>query len=317
MNKKMIYICPMSKNIVDVVLELNSENIGLLPSRRQIDYNGGYVNNWNTVLFSNYVRKNENIIIERDHSGVDQGNFNGDEYRSFDVDSRLLNIIHLDPWKKYKDIDEGIDETVKYIKYIYKKNKKVKFEVGTEESIRKFTTNELVYMIRELKYKLSNDEFNNIEYICIQSGVSLDIVNQKNTGIFDYHRMVEMINFTLTYGKKSKEHNGDYLSNEEIKLRFDKGLNSINIGPEIVQIETQVYLEKLNEEELDEFYKICLESKKWEKWVTNDFDITNKKMLILVCGHYCYTKFNLPNLDYEIKEKLKSKIKDLLSLCYE
>jgi hypothetical protein len=307
----------MSKNIVDVVLELNSENVGLLPSRRQIDYNGGYVNNWNTNSFCDYVKKRSNIIIERDHSGEDQGVESNDEYRSFETDSNLLDIIHVDPWKKYKNIDDGINETVKYIKYIHKKNKNIKFEVGTEESIRKFTTDELQYMIHLLEYKLSRNEFNNIQYVCIQSGVSLDIVMQRNTGLFDIKRLTKMIGITSIHGKKTKEHNGDYLSNDEIKLRFDNGLDSINIGPEIVQIETQVYLDRLSDEDLDKFYKICLESKKWEKWVTNDFDIMNKKMLILVCGHYCYSKFDLPNFDNEIKEKLRSKIKDLLSLCHE
>ena len=42
------YICPMSKNIVDAVLELNDSRFGLLPTRRQIDFNNGYVNGWNT-----------------------------------------------------------------------------------------------------------------------------------------------------------------------------------------------------------------------------------------------------------------------------
>jgi hypothetical protein len=126
-----------------------------------------------------------------------------------------------------------------------------------------------------------------------------------------------MIDITSKYDKKSKEHNGDYLSNDEIKKRFNDGLDSINIGPEIVQLETQLYLDKFTNTQLQEFYEVCLESRKWEKWVTEEFDITNKKMLILVCGHYCYSKYNLPNLDEDIKKILKLKIKELLSLCHD
>ena len=37
------FICPMSKNIVDSIIELNSELFGLIPTRRQIDFDGGYV----------------------------------------------------------------------------------------------------------------------------------------------------------------------------------------------------------------------------------------------------------------------------------
>ena len=313
----MIYICPMSKNIVDVVIELQSENLGLLPSRRQIDYNGGYVNNWNTQTFSEYVKKSSDLIIERDHSGAEQGILNNDEYISLGIDSNYIDIVHVDPWKKYKNLEDGISETVEYIKFIHNKNKNVKFEVGTEESIRKFSPEELNHFIQELKNRLSKDEFENIEYVCIQSGVSLDIVEQKNNGDFNRDRLIKMIDITFKYGKKSKEHNGDYLSNYEIKKRFNDGLDSINIGPEIVQLETQLYLDNFTDAQLQEFYQVCLESKKWEKWVTEDFDITNKKMLILVCGHYCYSKYNLPNLDENIKKILKLKIKELLSLCHD
>ena len=307
----------MSKNIVDVVIELQSENLGLLPSRRQIDYNGGYVNNWNTQTFSEYVKKSSDLIIERDHSGAEQGILNNDEYISLGIDSNYIDIVHVDPWKKYKNLEDGISESVEYIKFIHNKNKNVKFEVGTEESIRRFSPEELSHFIQELKNRLSKDEFENIEYVCIQSGVSLDIVEQKNNGDFNRDRLIKMIDITSKYGKKSKEHNGDYLSNDEIKKRFNDGLDSINIGPEIVQLETQLYLDNFTDTELQEFYQVCLESKKWEKWVTEDFDITNKKMLILVCGHYCYSKYNLPNLDENIKKILKLKIKELLSLCHD
>ena len=85
------FICPMSKNIVDSVIEMNSEKLGLLPSRRQIDYNGGYVNNWNTKSFTNYVRTKSNIIIQRDHSGPLQGD--GNEFFSYEDDTE--NFLYL------------------------------------------------------------------------------------------------------------------------------------------------------------------------------------------------------------------------------
>ena len=48
------YIGPMSKNVVDAVLEFTEETgnkIGFIPSRRQVEYNGGYVNKWTTDSF--------------------------------------------------------------------------------------------------------------------------------------------------------------------------------------------------------------------------------------------------------------------------
>ena len=60
---------PMSKNIVDTIIEfsLNNPNIqiNLIPSRRQIEYYGGYVNYWTTADFCEYVKnQNKNIKIQ-------------------------------------------------------------------------------------------------------------------------------------------------------------------------------------------------------------------------------------------------------------
>ena len=71
-------IGPMSKNCVDVTIELaNDYNIPLMliASRRQIEAKSlgrGYVNNWSTEEFAKYVRENDknyNIILCRDHGG--------------------------------------------------------------------------------------------------------------------------------------------------------------------------------------------------------------------------------------------------------
>ena len=74
MKTREFFIGPMSKNVVDAVLlhnESSSNKIGFIPSRRQIDYNGGYVNNWTTETFSEYV--GDKAVIQRDHGGVGQG----------------------------------------------------------------------------------------------------------------------------------------------------------------------------------------------------------------------------------------------------
>jgi len=44
-------IGPVTKNTVDVVIDIVNEfdhDFSFIPSRRQIEYNGGYVNNWTT-----------------------------------------------------------------------------------------------------------------------------------------------------------------------------------------------------------------------------------------------------------------------------
>lgn len=304
------WIGPMSKNVVDAVIEHNG-NFGFIPSRRQVDYNGGYVNNWSTGEFATYV--GGRVPIGRDHGGAGQGYSEDDGYESFLHDYKYFDIIHIDPWKKYQKFEDGLEETLAVLNYIYNMDQSVMFEVGTEEAIRKFTADELDTLLRTLS---EFEFFDNIEYAVVQSGVGLDLGKQTNTGTFNPNRLEEMVNVCKKFGKKSKEHNGDYLSSVEYKSRFDLGLDSINIAPEFGQLETLCYLDEMGDD-IEDYYQICYESKRWEKWVSKDFiPEDNKKELIKICGHYVFSdeEFTLikPDIDHKIKRVIKNKLERLI-----
>ena len=306
------FIGPMSKNVVDSIIEFDG-NFGFIPSRRQVDYNGGYVNKWTTGEFTKYV--NGRVPIERDHGGIGQGYKYDDGYESLKEDCKFVDIIHIDPWKNHQGYYDGLKECIKNIEFCYYTNRDMKFEVGTEESTRKFSVTELDSLLTDLYYNLSDDIFDSIEYVVVQSGVGLDLANMRNTGKFDPDRLEKMIKVCEKFGKKSKEHNGDYLSNDEYKVRFDMGLDSINIAPEFGQLETLCYLEEMGED-IDEYYDICYESKRWEKWVDKDFvPEDNKRELIKICGHYVFSDsgFELikPDIDDKIREVIINKLKML------
>ena len=94
------------------------------------------------------------------------------------------------------------------------------------------------------------------------------------------------------------------------------GLDSINIAPEFGQLETLCYLDEMGND-IEEYYKICYESKRWEKWVRTDFiPENNKKELIKICGHYVLSDDNFkkfkPNIDDKIKNIIKTKLEDLI-----
>lgn len=302
----------MSKNIVDSVLELNDNRFGLLPTRRQIDWDGGYVNGWTTESFTKYVKDiNPNIVLQRDHSGPNQGQVNDYGYITHTYDAQFFDVIHLDPWKYTQNYLMGIKETVDSLKYIHYLNPNIKFEILTEEAIKSFSDDEMIGMMQYLLETLSKDEMDSIVYIVIQSGVGLDLINRKNTGIFDLQKLKKQCLLVKSFGKKTKEHNGDYLSIDEIRIRFANGLDSLNIGPEIAQIETLTYIEHMDETQIDEFYEVCYNSKKWERWVPTDFDFSDKKKLIEVCGHYCFGLYDLPKIDHIVKENIKNKLNHL------
>ena len=205
----------------------------------------------------------------------------------------------------------GIKETVDALKYMHYLNPNIKFEILTEEAIKPFSEKEWITITQYLLKNLTKTEFDSIVYIVIQSGVGLDLINRKNTGIFYLEKLKKQSLLVKSFGKKTKEHNGDYLSIDEIRIRFENGLDSLNIGPEIAQIETLTYLEHMKEKEINEFYKICLDSKKWERWVPDNFDFNDKKKLIQICGHYCFSMYDLPKIDNIVKENIKNKLNSL------
>ena len=313
MNYPKFYIGPMSKNVVDSIIEFTEETgnkIGFIPSRRQVEYNGGYVNNWTTEEFSDYI--DGRVLIERDHGGAGQGYIDDDGYKSFRYDSENFDIIHIDPWKAYPNFDDGLKETLATINYIHNMNPNTLFEVGTEEAIRKFTPDELDELLRELSHF---EFFDNIKYAVVQSGVGLDLGKRVNTGNFDLDRLKDFIRVCKRWGKLSKEHNGDYLTNEDVKVRFEAGLDSLNIAPEFGQLETLCYLENIGDD-FEHFYQLCYKSKRWEKWVGEDFvPENNKEELIKICGHYILSDVNFqrikPNIDNEIKTRIKNKLREL------
>ena len=324
-------IGPMSKNVVDSIIDyVNTKNIKmiLIPSRRQIEFNGGYVNDWTTKDFCDYVRsKTKNIYIERDHGGPGQGSSMDDGLESFKEDAKYLDIIHIDPWKKYQNYEEGLKYTLDLINYCYNLNNDLYFEVATEEAIRPFSVENLRQLMNDLKEGLDEKIYQRIVYLVIQSGTSLK--EGVNTGVYNNEKLRNMMMLRDEFNILTKEHNGDWISDYEIKDKFDNGLSALNIAPEFGMIETKVILEEIekldegnSKEYFEKFFEICHDSKKWVKWVKEDFDpFQNKKKLIEICGHYVFThpslieiKSNLIDIDNKIINALKNRLNHIYSL---
>jgi len=321
------FLGPMSKNIVDTIIDYSLKHpwqkIVFIPSRRQVDFTGGYVNEWSTKTFVEYVKhRNPLILVERDHGGPGQGLYDDDGYESLAEDTKYMDIIHIDPWKKYQTLEEGINWTVKMIEFCVERNPKVEFEIGTEEAIRKFSTSELDHIIRSIKERVSEEVFKKIKYVVIQCGTSLS--EMKNTGIFDKERLIEMITLAKSYGLLPKEHNGDWVSKEMVELKKQCGLYNINIAPELAGVESSVVLEEIknSKENYDRIYSLCYTSDKWKKWVSSQFNHSeNKDLLVLMTLHYLYSseeflnvKANYLDIDKKIQSVLYSKLLSLYNV---
>jgi hypothetical protein len=319
------YIGPVTQNVIDAVIEFAEENnvrFGFIPSRRQIEWNNGYVG-YNTYDFINYVKSKTNkVLVCRDHSGLQQGYKIGPTYEdlySMIYDAKWnMDIIHIDPWKKYsapRQYELGLRETINNIFLINQINNKIKFEVGTEEAIKSFSTIQFYDFLDDLQFQLGKI-WENVQYAVVQSGTRL--LGTKNTGNFNLEKLQKYVEICKFFNICSKEHNGDYLSNDEIKIRFDNGLNAINIAPEFGVIETTILLDNTkNDDDFEKIYNICLNGEKWKKWVPKEFHVErNKKELIKICGHYHNKEIKqIVNInDNIIKQKIKERLQELINL---
>lgn len=318
-----LYIGPVSINTIDAAIEFSNENkvcLGLIPSRRQVDFCGGYLN-LNTKKFSNYIRnRSDLVVIERDHGGPLQGYEVDNGIESFIEDAKFFDIIHIDPFKKYKCIIECAEHTILHIQYLSKINNKLKFEIGTEQGIREYSNEELNYFIEYIHKNLNKKTFEKIIYLVVQGGTK--VFDGKNTARERSDGISGFIDICRKYKKSSKEHNGDYLELFEIKSKFDLGLDAINIAPEFGSLESEVWIEKFSESDFNTFFDLVLNSKRWIKWFDKDFEPhSNKEKLIKMCGHYVFEnqifkdiKKGYPEMDILIKKKIKEKISKIMEL---
>jgi hypothetical protein len=321
MNFPKYYIGPMSQNVVDCVIKHSQQHsIGLIPSRRQVDFSGGYVNGWNTETFSSYVKKkNSSVLLCRDHGGAEQGQVSDDGNKSFGTDAQYLDLIHIDPFRVSETIYQAAEKTADIIEKIFEVNPNIMYEVGTEEAIFKYQPEDLNWMLGYLKIRLRIEYFNQIKYAVVQSGTRLDLATRTNIGNYNNTRLQNFIEIVKNFDLMSKEHNGDYLTDSfDVEVRFASGLDAINIAPEYGQIESEFYLEMCSKDNalFEQLYEICYNSGKWKKWIP-DVSRVSKSQIIMTCCHYILSdksfigniKSHFPNADKLIQKRITSKLK--------
>jgi hypothetical protein len=273
---------------------------------------------WNTKTFSEYVRSfNSSVLLCRDHGGENQGQEPDDGLSSFLSDSQHFDLIHIDPFRVSNTMLDAAEKTKTAIQTL--SNSNLMYEVGTEEAIYRYQPEELKWFLDYLKMGLTEEQFSQIKYVVVQSGTRLDLSTRTNTGNFNKKRLKSFIKVVKKFGLMSKEHNGDYLTDSfDVELRFESGLDAINIAPEFGQIESEYYLEECKKDKalFDELYLICYNSGKWKKWV-KDVRRISESELIMTCCHYILSdevflkriKSQFLNADQLIQKRISSKLK--------
>ena len=331
---------PMSKNCVDVAIDISNKYdipLFLIASRRQIDadqFNGGYVNNWSTRTFSEYVGKrdkNKKIILCRDHGGPWQ---NPKEIeKKLDLDSAIKSAkesfledikngfkkIHIDPsidiFRK-PSLEEILNRIFDLYEYCWEISKEYKndiiFEIGTEEQSGGINTQEeLEYILASVNNFCDKNKLPKPFFVVFQCGTR--VMETRNIGSFDLPLRVKdeipaeiqlpkTIETCLKNNVFLKEHNADYLSNEALSWHPRLGIHAANVAPEFGVTETRALLNILETNNLkdlaEEFLNISYASMKWKKWILPNSKISNREKSI-ISGHYVFSN---PKV-LEIKEK--------------
>ena len=341
-NCTLLCIGPMSKNCVDATIDISNSYevpIFLIASRRQIDsseFGGGYVNNWNTREFSDYVKKNDKkelIFLARDHGGPWQNPIEVKEKmslvdamksakRSFQED--IINdfsCIHLDPSitlnqkLNTEEIIERLNELYEFCWGVAKAHKKdIIFEIGTEEqSGGTNTAEELEYVIKRINDNCTKHNLPKPTFVVVQMGTK--VVERRNIGSIDCPVRLEneispeiqipkMIEICNRNNILVKSHNTDYLSSETLNWHPKLGIHAANVAPEFGVTETLSMIKTLRENYLDnicdEILDLALQSKKWEKWLRPNSRSNDEEKAIIAC-HYIFSNKNF----LELKEKAK------------
>jgi hypothetical protein len=314
----------------------------IIASRRQIEskqLGSGYVNNWSTEEFSEYINKhaNSNLILCRDHGGPYQneneikqnltyGEVMTNAKESFRVDIKSgFNIIHIDPTENIIS-DLTIDEMLNRIYELYdycfsvadEFNKKIHIEIcfGKEDGGIS-NLSEIQYAIKKIETFCESKNLPLPLFMVLKTGNH--VLETKNIGIFEdvidgkgveeENEIKKMIEFCNQIGIMVKEHNGDYLTNHALQYHPKLGIHAINVAPEFGVIETKSILAWLEKNDLnkyrEEFLEISFNSEKWKKWMLPN-TTTTKIEKAIISGHYIFSSTDFIKLKKKILENTEN-----------
>lgn len=316
MSKLKFAFGPMSIEFIDAISSYSKSKkleVMLIASRNQIEckeFGGGYVNNFTTEKFSKYIKekKNKKIKLCRDHSGP----FLSDSEKKLsykdaiertkislkaDIESDF-SMLHIDTSKAKKKFDLA-DELFDFCNTLAKeKNKKIKFEFGTEDHGIKYSYKQF---LKDLNFFC---EIKNSNYLVCQTGSLVKEIYQ--VGEFDFKNSKKMSKFAKKKNIFLKEHNCDYISVPEINLRKKAGIGAMNVAPEIGVLQTNLTImlakELGLERKITAFKKIVLNKDKWVKWLYASKISDHQKLSI--SGHYFFSTQEYYNLKKEINKRV-------------
>lgn len=226
-----------------------------------------------------------------------------------------FDLLHVDWSKSTGDV---LRETIDVVQELRSAaGDRVRFEIGTDE------TDGGVDEVDTFEANLARwtECLGPTEFVVGRTG---SLVRERfQVGHFAFGTVRRLTGAAHAAGFRFKEHNADYLPQQDITLRPAAGVDAVNIGPELGVIETSTVarLAMTNGAgaELKTFLRRVVDSGKWRKWMYGKNP--SPTMKAMVAGHYCQSSPEYQELLAVLKDRVdvESKVKAELSAridCY-
>ncbi|CCM79867.1 MULTISPECIES: hypothetical protein [Rhizobium] len=313
---------PMSKNTVQACGRIANRHgipLMLIASRRQVEskkLGGGYVENWTTREFCEYVRKEcppNSLLICRDHGGpwqhpseteLDDESAMKSSLASFEEDIRSgFQLVHIDTSLERR----GVAQTKKALQRLVELyahchdfaralGRSVHFEIGFEDqSVDTDYPPEFSDKLHDVLKNLTDRKLPLPLFVVAQTGTK--ILETENVGAIKSaplavrHSIEQLAKSCSEQGVALKAHNADYLPTEKISMLKRCGVSSMNIAPELGVAETRALVAVLKEfnlnAQLERFLQIAFESLAWKKWMKPNSQASDADRAI-IAGHYVF-----------------------------
>lgn len=281
---------PMSPEAIKAICTYTHDTkrpLMIIASRNQVDAESGYVMTTPALRELLNTQPTDYVWVCRDHCGP----YFLDSEKDLDLKKAIeatkktiaydieqgFDLIHIDTSR----VEDTYGVAEQLFKFAHKLNPKVKFEFGTEENIG--------VAAGAIKYKddvAFAKHMPNLEFVVAQTGSLCHEDHQ--AGTFEIDTVRELVQVANDNGVKLKEHNADYLTADQVKLRKEAGVHAMNIAPQLGVVQTKLLKElsiaRGGQELWDAFAKKVLASNRWKKWTDSDQD----EQKIIVAGHYCF-----------------------------
>lgn len=268
---------PMSSEVIEAVYRYSQRReceLMLVTSKNQVDYAGGYVNNWRTSEFAEFLAAMRskypasNVMACRDHCGP---GFNGrfdleDTYRTIEADVEAgFALIHIDFCHQGASRDEQMVASKKAIEHCLRLNPALLLEVGTDDTNICCEASSIAELERELAFFA---EFCSPVFYVVNTGALVREMRQ--CGVLNHAFARQASAAMAPLGFRLKEHQCDYLSDEELALR-NGIVAAMNVAPQLGVVQTAVVLGECERHGIStlEFLNEVYDKGRWRKWMVD------------------------------------------------